>query len=237
MIDFHSHILPGVDDGSQSVSESLALLQALSDQGVKTVVATPHFYANHESVEDFLSRRAAAAAALKAALPENAPEILCGAEVRYYPGISRMTGLTELCIEGSRLLLLEMSMSRWTEYTVKELIELASYGDITLVMAHMERYMKFQEDKVIRRLYESGIRMQFNASFFSEFSTKRKAISMLRNGEVHLIGSDCHNLRSRPPRMGQACEVICKKLGQDFLTQFNAYGRSLLHAQSINALF
>ncbi len=237
MIDFHSHILPGIDDGSQSVSESLALLQALSDQGVETVVATPHFYANHESVERFLSRRAAAAAALKAALPEDAPEILCGAEVKYYSGISRMTGLKDLCIEGSNLLLLEMSMSRWTEYTVKEVIELAGSGDLTLVMAHMERYMKFQDDQVIRRLYESGLRMQFNASFFVEFSTKRKAISMLRNGQIHLLGSDCHNLSSRPPQMGKACDWIRKKLGQEFLAQLNAYERTLLHAQNINVLF
>ncbi len=230
MIDFHSHILPGIDDGSQSVAESLEMLQALWDQGVEIVVATPHFYANHHSVEEFLSRRAAALAALKKELPADAPRILCGAEVKYYPGISRMEGLQDLTMEGSKLLLLEMSMSRWTEYTIKELEELASRGDMSLVIAHMERYMKFQDDKVIRRLYESGIRMQFNASFFLEFATKRKAIAMLENGQIHMIGSDCHNMRSRPPRMGKAQDLIRKKLGEEFLTQFTAYGHRLLRA-------
>lgn len=60
MIDFHSHILPGIDDGSASVEESLKLLEMLAEQGVKTVVATPHFYPDRTSVSDFLRRRDAA---------------------------------------------------------------------------------------------------------------------------------------------------------------------------------
>ena len=58
--DFHSHILPEIDDGSSSVEESLAMLQAERDQGIQSVVATPHFYAHHDSPERFLKRRAAA---------------------------------------------------------------------------------------------------------------------------------------------------------------------------------
>ena len=57
MIDFHSHILPCLDDGSKSVDESIKMLKTLASQGVKKVVATPHFYANDESIEQFLNRR------------------------------------------------------------------------------------------------------------------------------------------------------------------------------------
>ena len=57
MTDFHSHILPGVDDGSKSIEETLKMLELLSDQGVRRVVATPHFYPNHHSVEEFLEKR------------------------------------------------------------------------------------------------------------------------------------------------------------------------------------
>ena len=56
IIDFHSHILPGVDDGSQSVQESLAMLKMEAEQGIQHVIATPHFYPKHDSPEHFLER-------------------------------------------------------------------------------------------------------------------------------------------------------------------------------------
>ena len=65
MIDFHTHILPKVDDGSRSLEQSLAMLNELKKQGVKKLVATPHFYANDESVESFLERRNRVYAELK----------------------------------------------------------------------------------------------------------------------------------------------------------------------------
>ena len=119
MIDFHSHILPGIDDGSKDVAESLAMLSALKEQGVDTVVATPHFYANHHSVEEFLRRRQKAMDRLSAELSEGAPTIVLGAEVRYYEGISHLQNLESLCIGDSKLLLLEMPFYKWTEYTVR----------------------------------------------------------------------------------------------------------------------
>ena len=65
MIDWHSHILPAVDDGSRNAEESIKLLELLAEQGVKTVVATPHFIADNESVEDFLRRRSSSFNELK----------------------------------------------------------------------------------------------------------------------------------------------------------------------------
>ncbi len=96
MIDFHTHILPALDDGSRDVTESVAMMSMLAEQGIQTVVATPHFYANEHSVEHFLERRTAAYERLSAALPEGGPRLLCGAEVCYYPGISRLDGLQRL---------------------------------------------------------------------------------------------------------------------------------------------
>ncbi len=228
MIDWHSHILPGMDDGSKDVQESLALLQMLSQQDVQTVVATPHFYANQESAARFLERRAAAYALLRRALPPDAPDIRLGAEVRYYPGISRLPELRQLCVEGSEVLLLEMPFSRWTEYTVRELVELAGRSRLVPVLAHVERYWSLQTGETWQRLVTSGILMQVNANCLLRFSTKRKALSMLRRGQIHLIGSDCHNLTSRPPKIGDAGRYICKKLGREFPVRMNELGKTLL---------
>ncbi len=229
MIDFHSHILPGIDDGSKSIEESLKLLEMLSAQGVTVSVATPHFSADSETPDEFLQRRGDACQRLIAALPAESPRILCGAEVAYYNGISRMPDLNKLCIEGSKLLLLEMTMSKWTEYTVRELLEMAHRTDIKLAIAHVDRYMNYQSGNTISKLYDSGILMQFNASFFNGFFTKRRAITMLEYGNVHMIGSDCHNLTSRAPRIGDTFDTIKSKLGSDFLSQFNKFGCSLLN--------
>jgi len=101
MIDLHSHILPNLDDGSKDADESIALLNLLANQGIETVVATPHFYANDESVENFLKRRTESYEILSQRLYDGLPKIFLGAEVRYYQGISRMPDINKLCIDGT----------------------------------------------------------------------------------------------------------------------------------------
>ena len=228
MIDWHNHILPGMDDGSRNTAESIAMIKMQTADGVTTVIATPHFYANDESVEAFLERRKKAAAQLEDALDENAPEILLGAEVRYYQGISRMENLKALRIQNSKLLLLEMPMTCWTEYMIRELTELAGKGGIQIVLAHVERYLKLQKKSTWERLLESGILMQSNASFFLGFGSKKKAISLLKKGKINFIGSDSHTTTSRPPMLKKAFDVIQKKLGCEYVEQMNEFGYFLL---------
>lgn len=227
MIDFHSHILPAMDDGSKDVEESCALLNMLYRGGVKTVAATPHFYADNESVEAFLSRRTASYNSLKTELTEDMPNIVLGAEIKYYQGISHLEGLDSLCIENSNLLLLEMPFCKWTEYTVKEVINIAGNGNITVVLAHIERYIRLQSKKVFENLIESGILMQSNADFFLGIATRKKALKMLFEGNIQLIGSDCHNLDSRSPRISEAFIRIQKKFGDDFVKYINDYENGL----------
>ena len=228
MIDWHSHVLPGIDDGSRNVAESISMIQMQSSQEIKTVIATPHFYANDESVDSFLKRREKAAERLKAQLPEDAPQILCGAEVRYYPGISHLEDLKRLTIEGSKLLLLEMPIVGWTEYTIRELMALSRRSDIDLVLAQAERYMSLQKRAMWAELRSYGVLIQANASFFTAWHTKHKAIFLLREGYIQFVGTDSHNMTSRPPQLGKAMAVIRKKLGDGYIDQMSAYGYSKL---------
>ena len=228
MIDWHSHILPAMDDGSRSVAESISMINMQVSQGVSTVIATPHFYANDGTVDSFLDRRKKALELLEAELPDGPPRILLGAEVKYYQGISRLEELKALRIENTKLLLLEMPVSRWTESMIRELIELSGKSGIRIILAHMERYFKFQDQSVWERIFESGILSQANSSFFTSLATKRKALALLRDGRIQFIGSDCHNLTSRPPQIGKAFDIIKKKLGNDYISQMSEYGYSLL---------
>ncbi len=226
VIDLHTHLLPQMDDGSKNLDESRAMLASLAAQGVETVAVTPHFYANDESVTVFLERRSAALEKIGDAAGDLT--VIAGAEVRYYPGIAHMEDLPLLQIGQSGLLLLEMPVAPWTEYTVRELSELADSRGVRLVLAHIERYLPLQKSDVWNRLYERGIMMQVNARFVTSLSTRRKALRLLAEGKIHFLGSDCHNMTSRPPQLAPAAAMIEKRLGAEFLRQMNEFGHAVL---------
>jgi len=211
MIDFHSHVLPGLDDGSKSVEESLRMLRASAEQGVRCMAATPHFYPAENNPERFLARRESASYRLKEAWRPGLPRLLLGAEVCYFDGMSRCEELADLRIEGTALLLLEMPFQPWTVRMTKEIRALHSRPGFTVALAHIERYLRFQKRAVWDELLEMGVLMQCNAEFFLRWNTKHRALHMLETGRIHLLGSDCHNMTTRPPRLGKAMEVIGEK--------------------------
>ncbi len=228
MIDWHSHILPGIDDGSRNVRESFDMLEMLSRQGVDKVVATPHFYADSNTVEEFLKKRENAYNSLIKEMPSGLPGIILGAEVCYYPGISNLSELSKLCIENTDLLLLEMPMAKWTAHTVNEVAEIVFSGEATVVLAHIDRYLKYQNETAILKLRESGALMQLNTASFDSFTSRRKAIEYLRKGIVCFLGSDCHNTTTRKPETEKAIEYIRRKLGNEFLDRMDGFGYSII---------
>jgi len=217
MVDFHSHILPAIDDGSRDVAESLELIKLLKEQGINTVVATPHFIANQESLDSFLIRRSNAFNLLKTEFTDNDISILLGAEVKFYPGISRMEGLEKLCIEESNILLIEMPFEKWSELTVKEILEISNLKNLTVVIAHIDRYLSFGVSSAVDVFVQNGVLIQANADFLKGFFNRKKAFKMIDSNKLHLIGSDCHNITSRPPKIGEAYNVIEKNYGSDFV--------------------
>ena len=227
MTDFHTHLLPKIDDGSKSSDETVKMLLKSAKAGVRRVIATPHFNSNHWSVEKFLKIRESAYEAVKENLTPEMPEIRLGAEVRYYEGISRLESLRDLCIEGTNLLLLEMPVDKWSTFAQKELSELSCRGDMQLVLAHIDRYLGFQSFETIEEFSRQGILMQLNAEAFTSFFTRGKALKMLKSGMVQFIGSDCHDLGRRPPNMDKALAVIEKKLGARFVHELKEIGNSV----------
>ncbi len=223
MVDFHTHILPGIDDGSRDAAESAAMLAALAEQGISTVAVTPHFNAAHTPIPVFLERRAAALEAM----PDTDLRLLPGAEIAYYPGISRLPDIGALKLGHTRLLLLEMPYDHWSEYTLGELRELSRSGEFTLLLAHIERYFEFQSMDIWNDLLDLGILTQSNASYFITRKTRRRALSLLRHGYIHLLGSDCHNTTSRPPNMGEALALIARKAGNEAMSDLRHLSHSL----------
>ncbi len=219
--DFHTHILPCMDDGSQSTDESAEMLRSLVTQGVSSVVLTPHFYPHRESPADFLQRRERSVNELKTLFSElgdsnnnTYPKMYLGAEVAYFSGIRISPSIPRLCIEGTNLLLVEMPFERWSAPMINDLCAMKKELNITPVIAHIERYFGFFGKSLLDQLKNTDIPIQADAGALLHFSTRSKVLKLIRDGYVGIIGSDCHNMTARPPRMGEAFDVIGAKLGE-----------------------
>lgn len=216
MIDFHAHILPGIDDGSRNVYESLAMLEASVEQGVKTIVATPHFYPWKEKLDVFLKQRDIA---VKSLINIGFP-ILLGAEVAYFDGIEYSDAIARLKISDTKLLLVEMPMVTWSPRMIEALHMMEQRLGIKVVLAHVDRYIDLQRRNSYIDYVSEHFLVQINANYFINRHTQRKAIKLIKNDRIDFIGSDCHNMTSRPPNVGDACQIIQKKLGIDGLSTF-----------------
>lgn len=174
--------------------------------GIKTICATPHFYPHKESVESFLARRQRTYEALKANLPEGAPEIILGAEVLICDGMDQLDGLDRLCRQGTKELLLELPFYRWPESVWETVDCLNDRDDIRIVIAHADRYPP--ED--IERLIGEDIPLQLNVECFKNPLRRKRYISWVKNGYAKYLGSDIHMLGSGY-RDWEKCKKILRK--------------------------
>lgn len=229
IIDFHSHILPEIDDGSKSIEESAEMLRMMKAQGVDTVVATPHFYASHDDLDRFLARRQAAKERVDGILTNEMPKLLMGAEVAYFPGMSQSKALQQLTIEGTNAILIELPMTKWTDTIYRELTRIYEYQRLIPIVAHVDRYLTpLRSFGIPKKLEELPVIVQANADFFLEKATARKALKMLAADQIHLLGSDTHNLTSRRPNLGEALAVIEKHQGSSAIEQIVGWQEKIL---------
>ena len=226
-IDLHSHILPQLDDGSDSVEMSLAMLYQMAEQGVDVVCATSHYYAKHSSIPAFCERRAEALERLSAVLTEDLPWVLPAAEVAYFPRMEEQD-LTPLCIQGTRTLMLEMPFADWTGLQLETVEALVLDCRYDVVLVHPERFCFSKSNKhKLEKLAELPIGLQVNAGSLLRWGTRRLALDLLQMAQYPLLGSDCHNLTSRPPNLKEGRKVIMQKLGEAFLTRMDQNAQRL----------
>jgi len=224
MLDFHTHILPNVDDASQSVEESVSMIREELRQGVDTIVLTPHFYAKKTTPRELLAKRDEAFEKLSQALSteQEKPKLLLGSEVHYYMGIGRSNSITSLQIANSGVLLLELPFENtWSDSLFRDVRELHTNLGLQVVIAHVERYVtRWNEKRIIDQLMKEGAWIQANAAFFINPSTQRRALRLLKQGRIQVIGSDCHGIEKRIPNMVLVEEILTEKLGEKAAKEF-----------------
>ena len=233
MIDIHTHILPGIDDGARNIDMSLAMLHMEAQQGVDTVVLTPHFYRHRERPEHFLLRRKEAYERLQDALAKQReeqpklPKLVLGCEVAWVPNLMEMDLLPELCIGDTQNLLLELPFTPWSKTLGDQLYDLMGRTGITPILAHLERYTKIQRPELVREVLSLGLPVQISADTLLGAFSKGKSLKALKSW-AHIVASDCHNTTDRAPSMEQAMQVVEKKLGRRAATTIDNNARCLI---------
>ena len=221
MLDFHTHILPEMDDGSESAAMSLGMLTEMYENGIDMVYATPHYYADEETVDEFLARRAESFEKLRRVCEgKNVPEIRLGAEVHLTDTLTARHGLDRLCIEGTNLMLIEPPYTAFLDSTFGYIEHILSNYFVVPVIAHIDRYLFLQTKKTLNRLFEMELLFQTNAKGILDKKLHRTIIKMIKKGMVQFVGSDCHNATVRPPDVHLAYQVLKKKMPAAKYEQF-----------------
>ncbi len=218
-VDFHSHILPGMDDGARNVDTSLAMLRQLGNDGVETVVLTPHFYRRDEDISTFLLRREKSYNELLKATKylDNCPRLLLGAEVYFYPSLSSDPDFSKLAIEGTDYVLLELPFEHFYHNFFSNYKKFIENCKQKLILAHIEKYLDFgnEEDEIGTVLSFGKAVCQINcgAVLKSGLFGGNKAIDLIKKDFISIIGTDAHNMNKKPPLYAKAEKKIISKFG------------------------
>ena len=210
MTDLHSHILPGVDDGAQTVEDSLALIRRQLEQGVSEIALTPHFNAERTTVAEFAQRRAQAFDRLQKAVQEQGLDVKLklGAEVFFSSDLLELD-LEPLLLQDTPYLLVEFSPTFYPTWAKDIFYNLGLQG-ITPLLAHVERYPYMLSDP--SRLFDlvnAGAVTQVNASSIMRAGSRQTMIQkFLRWQLIHVLSTDTHSVDKRPPLIGPAMQKV-----------------------------
>jgi len=219
-IDFHTHILPEIDDGARNINMALSMLEFAYTREAETVILTPHVCASSDFA-DFLSVRNDRFKKLTSAIASahiQCPELMLGAEVLLDCSLAEKENVRSLCIEGTELLLLELPYTPWNSWYNHEIYNIMSKHEVVPVMAHIERYLRGPKDlKKLDALISFGVKFQVNASSFLSFNGRRIIRELAAEGLIHAFASDAHNMSLRSPDMSRAFKAFDRKFGEDFI--------------------
>ena len=210
MIDTHIHIIPEVDDGAGSLTEAVEMLKMAKEEGVKEIIATPHFKEGLSLDADVLEqfekiRFEAGELGLKLHLGNEL--YLCE------EGVHGLRDEHVYTMANSSYVLVELPFQHYYPFH-DALIHQIQLRGFRIVLAHIERYQIFKrKPEMLQTFLNKGIYCQMNAGFVSSRKTRKQALKWIEKGYVHLIASDGHNTDGRKPVMAEAYEVVEHRFG------------------------
>lgn len=214
MIDIHSHIIPGVDDGPETLEEAVRMLQHVADEGFSYIVATSHFKSPHYDVSTPQIIQGVELLT-KEIKKNNIPiEVLPGQEIRIYENIVQdLLNGDALPLGASRYVLIEFPSREVPEFAKDVCTELLSNNYVPII-AHPERNRELIErPEILYSFVKSGVLSQVTTgSLTGHYGKKIKetALQFIEKNLVHCLGSDMHNLTTRPFLFNEGVDVLDK---------------------------
>lgn len=223
IVDLHSHILPGIDDGSPDMETSLKMLSIAADDGITDIIATPHFKASHRNASVDTILRLIKELSIKARENNIDINIYPGNEVYYFSEIADY-------LDQGRILTLGNSDSVLIEFSpadsfahIRSGLQEVRYMGYNPILAHVERYeCMLRNPDNVRELARMNIRMQINASSVAGelgYKVKHAVIKLIDNGYIYYIGTDAHDLKKRSPIMSKAIKILDRRYEEESVNQ------------------
>ena len=238
-VDIHCHILPGVDDGSQTPEETKAMLQKAWDEGIQIMVATPHYHKQRGKNDIELIKKQLLLTRKLAKEVHPKMQICLGMEIYYGEDVPEL--LKEgrvVSIRKSRYIKVEFSPGDEFQYILNAVIKLQMSGH-TVIIAHIERYNCLRKDiSNVEYLREMGAYLQVNTGSITGSygrSVKKFLREVLKAHLVQLVGTDAHGSERRTPKMQEAYKEVVKRCGEEYADQiFGQNAKKVLRNEEID---
>lgn len=237
IVDIHSHILPAIDDGSQTLAMSLEMLAQAVSSGTTAIVATPH-----ETSIDRASVHAGVSALQHAAHEHGLPiQILTGSEVRFDADLAaRFRDGSLATINDTQYVLIELSLrAAWSPYVQQAMYDLQLVG-ATPILAHAERYPAVQKSPdVLLPLINQGVLIQVNSTSISRVggrASAQAANALLRRRMAHVLASDAHDTVHRPPIVRPALQYVTDQHGATYSDWIADVAVRIIAGDSVNSI-
>lgn len=235
MIDIHTHILPGLDDGAATWNDSLSMARAAYAEGITTIIATPH-HANgvYTNLADDIAEHTRSVN--EQLMAEGVPvAIMTGQEIRVHNDLLDSWYRQELLpLAGSTYILLEMPSSRIPK-TMMELVHELNVINLKPVIAHPERNAEVvQHPERLAELVEAGAFAQVTShSLLGGFGKRieQSAWTLMKNGSVHIVSSDAHHIERRGFRLREAYDSISNRMGDQWASYFQNNAQCIIENQ------
>lgn len=237
MVDIHSHLIWGIDDGSESKEMTINMLKQVKEGGTKKLVLTPHYLLGYYEVPIIKVKEKAKEISLLAKYNEIDIEIYCGQEVYFNRKIlenfeNKIIGT----INESRYMLIEFNMRNFSVEEVIEILYELQLKGIVPIIAHPERYIKFiKSPSLINEFIKEGFLFQLNiGSLTGDFGkeVKKTAKIFLKNKIYSFFGSDAHRDKRRNPNMKLGVEAL-KAIDNNYFNYLKESGEKLLNNDEI----
>ena len=222
MIDIHTHILPGIDDGSKDTATSVGMMEMMIEQRVELIAATPHYYCLDASPAQHREKAVSAyerfVEAWKETHPDRPlPEIRIGAEIYIANSLESVHDPELLKISGTDLMLFELPFSGYHEWIPRLVRLMAGKAGGRPLFAHIDRYLKMYGWKMTDELEQvPHAAFQFNSDSFEDRNALKYMYSLIKRGYTVFWGSDCHGRNHRHPDLGETIPDLEKKIEKKF---------------------